>query len=119
MRIIRSVTTCLLLTACGGGEISGLPGVALGPAVGIALTWTAPSRNTDGTTLTDIAGYRIAWGASRGALTNVVSVPASPLSTVLRGMPAGAYFLTVSTVNSTGQVSDPSGILSATASPTP
>lgn len=32
---------------------------AAGSAV---LTWTPPTQNTDGSTLTDLAGYRVAWG---------------------------------------------------------
>ncbi len=30
------------------------------------LSWTPPTQNTDGSPLTDLAGYRVYWGTSSG-----------------------------------------------------
>ena len=44
--------------------------VVTGPVSGIAeLTWTAPTQNEDGTALTNLAGYKVRYGQSPGALT--------------------------------------------------
>jgi hypothetical protein len=53
-----ALTTIPLLTGCGGGR--GGVGAA---RTGIAnLTWDAPTQNADGTTLTQVAGYRVNFG---------------------------------------------------------
>ena len=38
------------------------------------LTWTPPTQNTDGSTLTDLSGYRIYYGTNPGNYTNIVEV---------------------------------------------
>jgi len=37
------------------------------------LTWTAPTTNTDGTPLTDLAGYKIYYGTTSGNYTNSIN----------------------------------------------
>ena len=36
----------------------------------MTLTWTAPTQNEDGTTLTDLDGYMIFWGTTPGVYPN-------------------------------------------------
>lgn len=38
------------------------------------LSWTAPSQNTDGSPLTDLAGYKIYWGTTKGNYTHSVTL---------------------------------------------
>lgn len=38
----------------------------LAPLALIPILWTPPTQNTDGTPLTDLAGYRIEWGTCNG-----------------------------------------------------
>lgn len=39
---------------------------SLAHAAKILVSWTPPTQNTDGTPLTDLAGYRIEWGSCDG-----------------------------------------------------
>jgi len=41
---------------------------------GITLTWNAPTTNFDGSKITDLAGYRVYYGASPDKLTRSVNV---------------------------------------------
>ena len=58
------------------------------------LTWTAPTEYTDGTTLTNLAGYRVFWGQAAGQLTETAQVndPAATSYTVTNLSPATWYF---------------------------
>lgn len=37
------------------------------------LTWDAPTTNTDGTPITDLAGYKIYWSINTGSYSDTVS----------------------------------------------
>lgn len=39
------------------------------------ICWTPPTKNTDGSALTDLAGYRVYYGSSAATLDKVVQVP--------------------------------------------
>jgi Putative Ig domain len=41
---------------------------------GVTLAWIAPTENVDGTALTDLAGYMIAYGTSRAVLSKTVRI---------------------------------------------
>lgn len=57
------------------------------------LTWTAPTQNTDGSTLTNLAGYRVHYGTAAAALTQTKDVPgASSTSTTITGLTVGDWF---------------------------
>ena len=55
-------------------------------AVNVALTWTAPTENSDqdcspnGVPLDDLAGFRVGWGVASGTPTSYQDVP-NPLAT--------------------------------------
>jgi hypothetical protein len=56
------------------------PGSAQGSAM---LSWTPPTQNTDGSALTDLAGYRIYYGTEPSALNKVVSLKSPGISSYL------------------------------------
>jgi len=57
-----------------------IPSIVLALPVGTAtLTWDPPTTNTDGTTLTDLAGYKLYYGTGSGAYTVNVSIPCGTL----------------------------------------
>ncbi len=81
----------------------------------ISISWTTPLRNTDGSSLTDIAGYVVSYGTSPTNLSK--SLPqqgAGVTSATITGLPAGTYYIAVATVNSTGIKSDLSNAASKT-----
>ena len=43
-------------------------------AASVTLSWIAPTTNEDGSPLTDLGGYRLFYGATSGAYTDVVDV---------------------------------------------
>jgi hypothetical protein len=73
----------------GGGGGSSSTGSA-------SLSWTAPTRNTDGTPLMDLAGYTIYYGTNPSALTQTVQVAnPSAVSYVVSNLSAGTYYFAV------------------------
>ena len=125
---MRRVSTFLILATlagCGGGSGGSSSGPTPGPApapvpptpppvTGIAeLVWTAPTRNEDGSALTDLAGYKVRYGQSTGALTQVLDV-AAPAATTTRieGLVAGTWYFTVASYTNTGVESVQAGPVS-------
>jgi hypothetical protein len=125
---MRRVSTFLILATlagCGGGSGGPTGGPAPvptptpvppspTPVTGIAeLIWTAPTRNEDGSALTDLAGYKVRYGQSAGALTQVldVAVPAAT-TTRINGLVAGTWYFTVASYTNTGVESVQAGPVS-------
>jgi len=82
--------------------------VQLGSAT---LSWEAPTENTDGTPLADLAGYRIRWGRDPSELDQVQGIPNPGITTaVVEGLAAGTWYFTVSAYNRDGLESEPSDI---------
>jgi hypothetical protein len=74
-----------------------------------------PLLKTDGTSLTDVSGYRIYYGTSPASLTLSVSVSgAGVTSGVISGLAPGTYYFAVSTIDSAGVASDLSNVASKT-----
>jgi chitodextrinase len=77
------------------------------------VTWTAPLLNADGSTLSDLAGYRIYYGTSVGSMTQTVTV-ANPAATsgVVTGLAAGTWYFGVKAYDTSGNESVLSSIVS-------
>jgi len=107
----------------GAGEVGSYPGIeitvsdgeatdTLGPfpvtveaiVTGSAtLTWTPPTQNTDGTALTDLAGYRIYWGTSSGNYTESVQLDNPGLTSyVVENLTGGTWYFVSTAINSEG-----------------
>ena len=81
----------------------------------VTLSWTAPTQNTDGSVLTNLAGYRIYYGTDSASLAQTLPVASPGITTlVVENLPPGTWFFAVKAYNSNGTESD----LSATASKT-
>ncbi len=86
--------------------------VATGSAT---LSWTPPTQNTDGSPLTNLAGYKIYWGPTAGNYPNSVTVNNPGLSTyVVDSLVPGTYFFAASALNASGVESALSGTASKT-----
>jgi hypothetical protein len=78
---------------------------------GATLSWTPPTQNTDGTSLTNLAGYRIAYGTSSTALTSTVQVANPGLSSyTLSNLAPGTYYFAVRAYTSSGTESGNSNV---------
>lgn len=78
-----------------------------------SLSWTAPTKNTDGSTLTSLAGYRISYGLNPAELTSSIQV-ASPtaVSYIVENLDANTWYFGVRAYTSTGVDSDLSNVVS-------
>lgn len=67
------------------------------------LNWTAPTTNTDGSALTDLAGYHIHYGTSPSALSTTIDV-GSPgtLSYTVASLASGTWYFAVSAYTTSG-----------------
>ena len=75
----------------------------------VTLSWTPPLVNTDGTTLTDLSGYRILYGSVSHQYGHSIDVNNAGLTRyVLENLPAGTYYFAMTARNTAGSESDAS-----------
>jgi hypothetical protein len=81
--------------------------------VGTALlSWTPPTRNTDGTAITNLVGYRIAYGMSSAELTQTIQVANAGASSYTVGsLSPGTYYFAVRAYTSGGTESVNSNVV--------
>ncbi|MGH8319491.1 MAG: fibronectin type III domain-containing protein [Steroidobacteraceae bacterium] len=110
----------LALSACGGPGSGGsdpqsdssLPTASSG---GVTINWTPPTQNTNGTSITNLAGYDINYGTSSGDYTQTVSVSNPGIASyVVDNLTPGTYYFSVTAYNSDGAQGLPSPEVSAT-----
>lgn len=94
--------------------VSGSTGTTPPPTNGTAtISWLPPTENTDGSALTNLAGYHIYYGTSQTNLNNVVNITNPGLATyVLSGLSATTYYFAMTSVNSGGTESARSAVVS-------
>jgi hypothetical protein len=79
------------------------------------LTWMPPTTNTNGTPLTNLAGYRVRWGTAAGSYPNAVTLNNPGLATYVVGnLAPGTYYFVVTALNSAGAESQFSNMASKT-----
>lgn len=109
----------ITVTVSGGGTSVTSPAFSVevvAAALGsVSLTWTPPTQNTDGSSLTNLAGYKIYWGLTPSDLSNSVTVANPTLSNYVVDQltPATWYFATKA-YNQAGVESSFSNIASKT-----
>jgi len=72
------------------------------------LVWTPPTLNTDGTALTDLAGFIMYCGSSSGSYTITYDMPVPTQDSetfVNMGLPDGINYCTVTSYDTTGNES--------------
>jgi hypothetical protein len=83
----------------------------------VTLSWTPPIERADGTALTDLAGYRIYYGADSAQLDQVIAVDGAGLSSyVISGLPAGTWYFAMTALDAGGLESGLSAIASGSGS---
>lgn len=73
------VYPAIRISVTDGASRASLPSFAITvygttPVRSVSISWRPPTRNTDGTALTDLTGYRIYSGPSASSLTPLVSL---------------------------------------------
>ena len=116
------------LSGCGGGgsgavgsaatsqaATSGVSSPPTASAAAVTINWMPPTENTDGSSLTNLAGYNIHYGTKSGNYTQTVSVSNPGLATyVVDNLAPGKYYFAVAAVNSSGTESPLSSEVAAT-----
>lgn len=109
----------IVISASDGTNRTALPafniGVnAAGSSSGSAtLSWTPPTSNTNGSTLTNLAGYRIYYGTSPSSLTRTVQLSNSSLTRYVIGdLSAATWYFTIRAYTSSGLESANSNTIS-------
>ena len=91
----------IIISVSDGVATAALPAFTLTVAAASAdgsaeLSWTAPTQNTDGTALTNLAGYRILYGTSSSNLNQMIQVANPSLATyVVTGLSSGTWYFAV------------------------
>jgi hypothetical protein len=79
------------------------------------LSWMPPTQNTDGSPLTNLAGYRVYWGPAAGNYPNSVTLSNAGLTSyVVSNLAPGTYYFAVAARNSAGTESVKSNAASKT-----
>jgi nitrite reductase/ring-hydroxylating ferredoxin subunit len=104
----------IIISVSDGKLQASLPPFAImvNPEEGTAtLSWTAPTQNTDGSPLTDLAGFRVYHGASPGSLNEMTQLPGATTTSYTYGqLASGTHYFAVSAYNSAGGESELSDI---------
>jgi hypothetical protein len=81
------------------------------------LSWAAPDQNTDGSALTNLAGYRIYYGTSAAALNQVIDIASVGMTMyVVDNLTTGTYYFSIRAYNAAGVESELSNVVSSTIS---
>ncbi len=79
------------------------------------ISWLPPTQNTDGTPLTDLAGYRIHYGTSPSALNLVVDINNPGLTSyMIQNLTPATWYFSLRAYSSDGVESAPSNTASKT-----
>ncbi len=88
---------------------------AAAPTTGSAtISWTPPTTRSDGSALTNLAGYHLKYGKAVGNYANSITVQIGLTTYVVDNLTAGAYYFVVSAFDSGGFESPDSTAVSKT-----
>jgi len=97
--IVITVSDGNATDSLGGFDIT-VDAIALGTAT---LSWNPPTENTDGTTLTDLAGYRIYYGRSENQLNRTIVINNPGLTRyVVENLAQANWYFSMTSVNTDG-----------------
>ena len=111
----------IVLSVSDGAASSALPAFSITvtpvtPTTGNAtVNWVAPTQNTDGSALSNLAGIRIYYGTSSSSLSQSVQVAGNTqTSYTINGLASGAWYFGGVAYTTAGAQSAMSGLVSAT-----
>ena len=96
----------LFLSGCGvessgGGEKGGVSIEDKGDGTAL-VSWHPPTENEDGTTLMDLAGYRIYYGNSTGNYDNTITIDIGMSSYLIESLSESDWYFAMTAFNSLG-----------------
>jgi fibronectin type III domain protein len=113
---------CTALVACGGSGSSGSSSVAgsaasinpiassvgsVGPTASatnksVTLSWSPPTHNSDGSSITNLAGYTLHYGTASQDYTGSIEITSPTQTSYIlsdNGFPPGTYYFAISAYN--------------------
>jgi fibronectin type 3 domain-containing protein len=119
--VTNGVTYYYVVTAMDSGgnesgqslEVSATPVAPVVHETTAALAWNPPSKNSDGTPLTDLAGFKVYMGTASRNYSTVMDVGTSTTYTFNSLLP-GTYYFCVTAYDTTGNQSSPSAEVTKT-----
>ncbi len=111
------LTEGIVITVSDGTAFASLPAFSLAvvqAATGAAtVSWLPPTERTDGSALTNLAGYHIRYGSSATALTQTITLNSAGLTTyMVEGLTPGNWYFSVSAFDTAGGESANSNVAS-------
>ena len=98
----------------GGTSAVTAPPVAQSKAQSITFSWEPPTQNSDGSPITNLAGYKIHYGTRSTEYTQTVAVENAGLTRfVVDNLPSGTYYFAITAFNAHGLESPLSGEITA------
>lgn len=111
----------IVISIVAGAERASLPvfSITVAPARGATesatLSWTPPTTNVDGSALTNLTGYRVYAGTAPDRLAPVLTLDNAGLTChVIDGLTRGLNYFAMTAVNSRGDESALSSVVSVT-----
>ncbi len=90
----------MIISACGGGGSVTVNQVGFGSAT---LSWTPPTQNTDGSPLTDLAGYKIYYGTESGNYQTSIQIDNPGIAIyVVENLTPNTYYFVLTAIKSSG-----------------
>jgi len=94
-RILVLIFVSLNFVSCGGGGSSTPSGGKY-----LTVSWTAPTKNTDGSDLIDLSGYKLYYGVSPEFLTSSVTLNSGTNSYIVKNLAGNTkYYFAVTAIN--------------------
>jgi hypothetical protein len=66
------------------------------------LSWTPPTQNSDGSALTNLAGYKVYWGTTQGSYSNAELVGNNVTSHMVSNLTPATWYFVVTARNTQG-----------------
>ncbi len=107
----------IVISVSNGSASASVPAFSiLVTAMGSAnLSWTAPTENSNGTSLADLTGYTIYYGTDPSDMTQTIAVDSASASTYqVSNLPAGTFYFAVAAMASDGTESVESSVATKT-----
>jgi hypothetical protein len=107
----------IVISVSDGTATAAMPAFSITVTKAVAntatLAWTAPTLNTDGTALTDLAGFTIVYGTAATALDQSVRIDNATASNYsMDNFPSGTYYFAVKAFTADGSESSLSSVVS-------
>lgn len=111
--------TSIVVTATDGRTSAALPPFSItvsslasaAASAPLRINWSTPVRNTDGSPLTDLAGFHVYTGRSLDSLAAVARLGAASTYWALSSLGAGTWHIGVAAINHAGEESDITAVM--------